>query len=281
MHIKFYDVNASFRMLTLTKISIYPVKSFRGNDLEEAVAEARGFRFDRRWMLIDSKNRFISQRECPRMAVLRAFPDEKGLKIVFPDGTEIAVNAPNSEAANEIVTIWDSEVPARIGDAQINTAISDFLGVECRLAYMPDETERKVDQRFGTENEVVSFADGFPYLIIGSQSLAELNRRLTEPMTMERFRPNLVFDGGEPFCEDKWRRIKIGEVIFRVVKPCARCVITTIDYTTGEIAGPEPLRTLAKFRRVGKGVNFGQNMIAETADRPVRIGDKISVLEYV
>lgn len=268
-------------MLTLTKISIYPVKSFRGNDLAEAVVEARGLRFDRRWMLIDSGNRFISQRECPRMAVLRAFPVENGLKIVFPDGKGISVNAPNAEAADEIVTIWESAVPARIADAQSNAAISDFLGFECRLAYMPDETERKVDQRFGQENEVVSFADGFPYLIIGNQSLAELNRRLTEPITMERFRPNLVFDGGEPFCEDMWRRIKIGDVIFRVVKPCARCLITTVDYTKGEIAGPEPLRTLAKFRRAGKGVNFGQNMIAETPGSAVRVGDKIDVLEFV
>ena len=266
-------------MLTLKKITVYPVKSFRGLDLASAVTERRGLRFDRRWMLIDRKNRFISQREFPQMAVLQAFPIRDGIRIVFPDGREYLNFLSESEATSETVTIWDSRVRGLISSGPINSALSEFIGTECRLVYMPDEVERNVDHEFGSENDIVSFADSFPYLMIGNESLDELNRRMATPLPMERFRPNLVFEGGEPFCEDGWWRIKIGDVNFRLVKPCVRCSVTTVDQTNGERVGPEPLRTLAEFRRVGKGVIFGQNMLAENPGQMIRVGDEIAVLE--
>lgn len=268
-------------MLNITNISIYPVKSLRGVELDHAAVQNRGLEGDRRWMLIDNNNRFISQRECPKMSTIRAVQVKDGLSLEFPDQTKIKVLFPDDSNDIEKVTIWNSTVEAALADENYNSFISNYLGTPCRLVYMPDWALRRVNPRFDSGNDIVSFADGYPFLIIGRTSLEELNKRLTEPVPMERFRPNLVFSGGEPFCEDNWSRIRIGEVVFRVVKPCERCVITTIDQNSGKPSGPEPLRTLATFRRSAGGtVLFGQNMIAENPGPVIKIGDEVEILEY-
>src|SRR5690606_28095292 len=130
--------------------------------------------------------------------------------------------------------------------------------------------ERPVDKKYAVNQETVSFADAMPYLIIGQRSLDDLNDKLQEPLPMNRFRPNLVFSGGEAFAEDSWERVRIGECTFKVTKPCARCVLTTVDQETGN-TGKEPLKTLATYRSVDKKVLFGQNMIALTTGT-VKIG---------
>ncbi|MBK9164216.1 MAG: MOSC domain-containing protein [Acidobacteria bacterium] len=184
----------------------------------------------------------------------------------------------------------------------MNEWFSEVLGRNCQLVLMPESTERHVSERFDRGDDLVSFADGYPLLLIGEGSLAELNRRIAAnstneadrvPLEMRRFRPNLVVSGTEPFEEDSWARIRVGEAIFRVVKPCARCAITTVDPDRGEFAGKEPLRTLASFRmakdvfpdkleELGMEPNyvlFGENLIPENPGVVIRVGDKLEVLE--
>lgn len=217
------------------------------------------------------------------MATIRATLASNGLRLHLPDGQEITVSIPDDNdrsVRTEKVSIWDSEVEAIVLVGRVNSLLSNYLGIQCRLAYMPDWSNRRVNPKYGSAQDSVSFADGYPYLIIGEESLMELNRRLVDPIPMTRFRPNLVFSGGEPFSEDKWRRIRVGKTVFRLVKPCARCVITTIDQESGIAMGPEPLRTLATFRRIGNAVLFGQNMVAENPGSEIRIGDPIEIIEF-
>lgn len=161
------------------------------------------------------------------------------------------------------ITIWRDTVLARdVGDPAA-AWLSAVLGMSCRLVQMPDSTERAVNPAYGAPGDIVSFADGYPFMLIGQASLDDLNARLASPVPMRRFRPNLVVAGAPPFAEDTWKRVRIGNMVFRVVKPCARCIIPTIDPEAGIFAGKEPLRTLATFRKVGSKVLFGQNLIAE------------------
>jgi uncharacterized protein YcbX len=158
------------------------------------------------------------------------------------------------------VQVWDDRCLARdLGDEPARW-FSSFLGEQVRLVFMPDETFRQIDVDYVPGIRRVSFADGFPLLLIGEGSLDELNRRLPKPVPMNRFRPNLVLAGSEPFAEDTWASVQIGAVGFDVLKPCSRCVATTVDHDTAE-AGKEPLRTLATFRKRGHGVYFGQNLL--------------------
>jgi uncharacterized protein YcbX len=150
-----------------------------------------------------------------------------------------------------------------------------MLGTNVRIVKMPDSTKRKVDPRYAVNKESVSFADGMPYLLIGQKSLDELNSKLDDAVPMNRFRPNIVFSGGDAFSEDTWGKIQIGEVDFQVVKPCARCVMVTVDQTTGDKAA-EPLKTLAEFRKEGNKILFGQNMVA-LSNGIIKVGDKLKL----
>lgn len=269
--------------MILSEINIYPIKSLKGISLNEAKIERRGLEFDRRWMLIDEKNKGFTQREFPKMATLSVEILENGLQI--SDGNErlfVPFEIENKKA--EKVTIWQSKCVAEIYEKSINDWFSERLQTNCRLAVMPEETRRKVNYLYAVQkDDHVSFADGYPFLLIGESSLDDLNSRLEKPLPMNRFRPNFVVSGTESFAEDSWKRIKIGENIFHIVKPCARCVITTIEQATGEKQGIEPLKTLATFRTPKRSLKpkilFGQNLIAENAGEFIKIGDKIEVLE--
>jgi uncharacterized protein YcbX len=173
----------------------------------------------------------------------------------------------------------------KVYDSAVNEWFSDVLGASVRLVYMPDETKRLAHAPYKIKaDDHVSFADGFPFLLIGEGSLEDLNSRLKEPVPMKRFRPNFVVAGTEPFAEDTWKRIRIGDTIFHVVKPCARCIIPTTDQDTGIRKSGEPLKTLAKYRTKKKRrtnkVLFGQNLIADEPGGVVKIGDEVEVLEY-
>ena len=267
----------------LSEINIYPIKSLAGISLKEARIERRGLEFDRRWMLIDENNKFLTQREFPKMATV-------GIEIL-PDGLQVSSNGDSLKcafeppgSAAETVKIWSSRCRAKIYESAVNEWFSDILQTNCKLAVMPEDTQRKVNYFYAVnKDDHVSFADGYPFLLIGENSLADLNSRLPEALPMNRFRPNFVVAGSEGFAEDGWKKIKIGEAIFHVVKPCARCVITTIDQAAGEKNGQEPLKTLAGFRipkrSIKKKILFGQNLIAEKAGAVLRVGDKIEVLE--
>jgi uncharacterized protein YcbX len=262
---------------TIQDIFIYPIKSLGGIRLTEAKVEERGFQFDRRWMLVDPKGVFLTQRTQTQMALLQVELGETGLIVFDKRNPEDTLQIPYNQISDQEieVEIWDDRVLATIVDPVLDTWFSDKLGMPCHLVIMQESTQRKVSPKYAVNDESVSFADGMPYLILGQESLNDLNSRLEKPVTMDRFRPNIVFSGGQSYVEDSWKKIRIGAVEFQVVKPCARCVLTTIDQETG-LQGKEPLKTLAGYRTIGNKVYFAQNMVAlETGT--IRIGDLIMV----
>jgi uncharacterized protein len=261
--------------LIIQDIFIYPIKSLGGIRVSEAVVEEKGFQHDRRWMLVDQKGMFISQRDFPQLALLAVRVEVNELVVFHKKDQEKAVKIPVDLASGPelMVTVWDDQVLAKTVDPSLDQFFSDFLGFRVRLVVMPENSRRKVDPRYALNGESVSFADGMPYLIIGQESLNDLNSRLEDPVTMDRFRPNLVFTGGVPYIEDSLREIKIGELDFQIVKPCARCVMTTVDQASG-IKGKEPLKTLASYRTFNNKVYFGQNVVALQSGK-IRVGDVI------
>jgi uncharacterized protein YcbX len=264
--------------LLIQDLYIYPIKSLAGIRLTEAKVEERGFEYDRRWMLIDKSGMFLSQRAFSVMALLRVTLDADSLSVYHISKPDDVLHIPFDLEGEEIssVTVWDDEMPARLVSAEFDAWFSDKLQMNARLVKMPLSTERKVDPRYAVNGESVSFADGMPYLLIGQESLEELNSRLEIPVPMNRFRPNIVFSGGDAFAEDSWGKIQIGKIDFQVVKPCARCVLTTVDQETG-IKSSEPLKTLSGYRKVGNKVLFGQNTVALSAG-VIKVGDEIKLV---
>jgi len=175
------------------------------------------------------------------------------------------------------VTIWRDRVTVADQGDLVSDWFSTYLGGSYRLVRMPDDVVRPVDQQYATRPEdQVNLADGYPILLISEESLADLNRRLGEPLPMNRFRPNIVINGAEiPYAEDEWSEVHIGEVTFHVVKSCARCVTTTTNQSTAE-RGAEPLRTLASYRQVPRGVLFGQNLI-HASPGCIKNGDSVAI----
>lgn len=271
-------------MLKLSEIWVYPVKSLGGIQLQESNVTDRGLELDRRWLLVDDSGRFLSQREYPELALFK--PEIAGdfLRIihrVLLESIDIPLRPVFSNAASKIeVTVWEDAIEA----FEVSQAITDWftklLGFSTRLVYMPDESKRKLDPDYTiTGDEITSFSDAYPFLIIGQSSLDDLNGRLETKVPMNRFRPNFVFTNGNAFQEDTWREFKIGAVSFMGVKPCDRCVMTTIDQEKGEVSGKDPLKTLAKYRNFGNKVLFGQNLIGLGLGT-VSVGDEISVLSH-
>ncbi len=269
--------------MNLSEINIYPIKSLGSVSLERSTVENRGLQFDRRWMLVDNRNQFLTQREFPKMAAVGVEITSDGLNILS-GGKSLEIPFETYSEETAIVKIWSSRCRAKIYEKSINDWFSDVLQTDCKLVLMPDETTRKVNYFYAVrQDDAVSFADGYPVLIAGEASLADLNSRLDAPVPMNRFRPNLVFSGADAFAEDGWKQIRIGAAIFHVVKPCGRCVMTTIDQTSGEKQGIEPLKTLASYRiprrSVKKKILFGQNLIAGNSGETLYTGDKIEVIE--
>lgn len=261
----------------LVGLNIHPVKSARALQVASAEAGRLGLRHDRRWLIVDENDRFVSQREDPRLGRITPEIGPDVLHLDAPHAPRLTVPLAPSDGPGRTVTIWDDRVEARSCGPEADAWISGLLGPGYRLVVMPNDTVRPVDPTYAASDDRVSFADGFPYLLTTTASLEELNRRAGTELTMARFRPNLVVDGTEPFAEDHWHRIRIGEVTFRVAKPCARCVITTLDPDTQE-AGPEPLRTLAGFRSRDGKVLFGENLLPDGTGT-VHVGDPVDVLE--
>ncbi len=236
---------------------------------------------DRRWMVVDARGRFLTQREQPRLALVAAQPIPSGLRLETAGASPLKVALPPPEGEQLPVVVWRDTVAAVPAGAAADAWLSAVLGIACRLVHMPDPGRaRPVDPAFGRPGDHVSFADGFPLLVTTAASLADLNRRLPGPVPMNRFRPNLVVDGGGAWDEDRWSRIRIGSVAFRIVKDCARCAVTTVDQDTAvRSADTEPLRTLATFRRKAGGrVIFGQNLVPEH-EGAVRVGDAVEVVD--
>ena len=276
-------------MLQLTQINIYPVKSLDGYSPTAALVEKRGLQHDRRWMLTDTEGVFMTQRTNGKMALLQAIIEDNALiirekqgdmnKITIPIDTVLKNDIDEATTLN--VKIWDDTVQAVRVSEEADVWLSAFLGKKCHLVTMPDTTDRRVDEGYNTGDDVVSFADGYPFLIIGEASMQELNTRLDTPLSIRRFRANFIFSGGQPFQEDDFKAFKIGDIDFMGVKNCARCVLITRDPDTGE-KGKEPLQTLNTYRQRDTKTLFGQNVLWqhrawEWAWQPeVKVGDSIS-----
>ncbi len=251
-------------MIQLTAIHIYPVKSLSGISLESSVVERRGLQYDRRWMLVDAQGVFVSQRQFPAM-VLIGTAIEPPFLVLFDrnnPGDRVAVPLDiRPDPVHEIaVEVWNEPCAGIPVSAEADLWLSSKLGAPLRLVGMPVTSIRPADERYAPEGHYVSFADGYPFLAISEESLADLNSRLAVPVPMDRFRPNLVFAGGTAYGEDLWSDFRIGDQLFRGVKPCARCMMTTIDQQTSA-QNAEPLRTLSTYRKQGNKVLFGQNVI--------------------
>ena len=270
-------------MLQLSEIWIYPVKSLGGIALQSAKVTDRGLEHDRRWLLVDDDGLFLTQRQFPELAIFKTAIDDSFLTITHQKQTseslQIKLNQSRFVVENKIkVTVWDDTIDAFEVSSYASAWFTERLGLSVRLVYMPDESHRKVDAVYSVSGaEINSFSDGYPFLIIGQSSLDDLNSRLKEPIPMNRFRPNFVFTAGEAYEEESWREMSIGGLPFFGVKPCGRCVITTIDQDLGIKSGKDPLLTLSKYRKAGKNVLFGQNLVGTQLGK-VSVGDEIKVL---
>lgn len=265
-------------ILQLSGLFIYPIKSLGGIAVRYARVTDRGLEHDRRWMLIDVNNRFISQREAPQMALLRPSLTASGLSVTYlpNDATLLIPYRPASTEFTE-VTVWDDTCRAQYVSADADAWFSQILEMPCRLVYMPDDTRRTVDPNYADGNKITSFSDAYPFLIIGEASLDDLSKRVGQTIPINRFRPNLVFSGGDAYAEDELAHFTISEIHFYGVKLCARCPIPGIDQETALI-GKEPLKTMAAYRRNANKVWLGQNLI-HSGDGVLHVGDAIQVLE--
>jgi hypothetical protein len=263
---------------TLASIHVYPLKSCAPLPLDAASVKRRGIAHDRRWLIVDADNRFITAREHPRLTLIRATVGDDGLHLAAPEMPPLRVGIPRADTSRITVTIWDDRVTPLPADARANAWISEFLGKPCTIVYMDESCVRATDPDWSAPGDEVSFADGYPLLLISQTAVDHLNERLQTPVPALRFRPNLLMEGTEPHAEDGWKRIRIGDIEFDVVKPCIRCIFTTVDFLTGAFdPSGEPLRTLIKYRRTPKGVAFGQNLIPR-GDGVLRVGDPVTVL---
>jgi uncharacterized protein len=262
--------------LRLSGLKVYPIKSARGIPLQQWEVDEFGLQYDRRWMVVDQAGELISQRSHPRIALVVPSLHDGVLRVDAPGmpTLELPTNPPPTVVTR--VTVWDDSCAATwLGERAVRW-FSGFLGVSASLVHMHGETVRPADPAYAAAGSRVSFADGFPFLILSDESLADLNRRLSVPLPMNRFRPNLVIAGAEPYEEDRWDTIEIGGIRLQVVKPCARCIVTTTDQTTTE-RGKEPLRTLATYRKVNGKVMFGQNAVHSGTGK-LRVGDPVRVM---
>ena len=258
----------------------YPVKSLRGHALDHAELEGCGIASDRRWMVVDARNRFLTRREVPGMALVDVAVTDGGLLLGHARLGQCAAVVPPADTPVVEAVVWRDTLPVRFGNPQADAFLSEALGRPVRLARQFDAESRPVHSSHAQDGDHVSLADGFPLLVTTEASLAALNDRLPAPVTMARFRPNLVIAGAEPWAENRWRRIRVGEAVLRLTKPCSRCVIVTQQPDTGERHdGNEPLATLRAMGRVSSAaVLFGENAIPERLGT-VRIGDGVEVLE--
>jgi uncharacterized protein YcbX len=272
---------------TLESLHFYPVKALAGVASDELLVERWGPAGDRRWMLVAPDGRRLSQREHPRLALARAEPaadGPDGLRVTAPGREPLTVAVPPADHGTVEVTLYGDRLSVVPAGEQADAWFSEYLGTTVRLVYLDaPEKRRPIDPAYAHEGETVSLADAFPLLVTTVSSLDALNSLIAQgdhadegPLPMNRFRPNLVVRGSAPWAEDDWKRLRVGEVVFRVVKPCGRCVVTTTDQGTGE-RGKEPLRTLARHRRSGDQLIFGQNLVPEHTGR-VRSGDSVEVL---
>ena len=261
--------------LTLSGLNVYPIKSAAGIAAQSWDVDEFGLRYDRRWMIVDEHGEHVTQREAPRLALVQPSIVGDRLRISAPDRAPMDVPLEPTAIVNTTAVVWREACAAHWMGERAATWFSELLGQPCSLVYMPASTRRPADPTYAPPGVRVSFADAFPFLLISEESLTDLNNRLGAPVPMNRFRPNLIIAGGEPYVEDRLATFTIGALAFERVKPCDRCVVTTIDQATTE-RGQEPLRTIATYRKVEDKVFFGQNVVHHMTGR-LHIGEPVRV----
>ena len=265
--------------ITVSQLWIYPVKGLKGIALERARCTDRGLENDRRFMVVDADGRFMSQREHPRMATVWTDIQDGALALSAPDRPDCEVPLIPKGDANARVVVWRSTVDAVHVSPDADAWLADYLETPCRLVYMPQASRRLSNPEYAGEDKLVSFADGYAYLVIGEASLADLNARLAArgagALPMNRFRPSIVVSGSPAYAEDGWGDVSVGGAVLRGAKPCGRCEVTTTDQSTGERRGPEPLATLSTYRESSEfGVMFGMNYVT-VREGGIAVGDTV------
>jgi uncharacterized protein YcbX len=260
------------RNLLVTHLFVYPVKGLSGVAIHTSFVTIRGLKYDRRWMLIDEHHQFISQRSFPNLCLFKVGMGNEGFRVTY---NSKSITIPPEIGHGDLLTVkvWGDEVRALKASDEVNDFFSQQLNFKCSLVYMPDNSNRWVDKNFVLNDTPVSFADGYPILMIGAESLNLLNSKLIEHIEIDRFRPNIVFEGGDAHMEDTLKKFTIADVDFKGIKPCARCQVPGINQQTG-IVSKEPTRTLASYRNFDHKINFGQNIIVMN-EGEIRVGDKI------
>lgn len=256
----------------VARLFIYPVKSFGGFEVDHYEVDQLGPRLDRRWMVLDRTGAFQTQRWRRRMALVSATLAGDGCVRLSADGMPALTVPPGGGAPREVV-VWKDSCIAEACGAEVDQWLSTYFGEPCRMVFFPETSPRPIRLRADEAIGRVAFADAYPFLLLSEASLEELNARLPDPVPVDRFRPNIVVRGVEPYAEDAWDAFTIGAMPFVVTKRCVRCVLTTIDQQTAE-AGAEPLRTLATYRRTPDGVVFGVNLAHRSAG-VLTVGDAV------
>ncbi|MBC7936869.1 MAG: MOSC domain-containing protein [Rhizobacter sp.] len=267
-------------MTRISAIYIYPIKSLGGIELNASAITRRGLEHDRRWMLVDEKNEFLTQRAYPQMALLKTAINIDSIIVYHCNKPEDVIKLPLYPAAKETITVrvWDDYCEAQYAAEAINKWFTQKLGIGCKAVYMPDESKRKLDPDYALSAEdITSFSDGYPILLVSEASLEDLNSKLQIAVPMDRFRPNIVITGTNAFAEDTMKHFTINHSNFYGVKLCGRCAVTTTNQQTGE-RGKEPLKTLASYRTINNKVCFGQNIICESGGK-ISVGDEIIIIE--
>lgn len=263
--------------MVLTSLTYYPIKACRGFSVSEALMERMGLKYDRRMMVVTPEGKFLTQREHPRLALVTPELQSEMLTLRAPDFDSLRLPV-RAAGTPWPVEIWKSKGVQSIDQGEDAAQwFSDWLGHPARLVHFAEGYQRRVSSEYAVNgDDHTGFADGYPILLTSEESLNDLNGRLESPVPMNRFRPNIVVRACKPFAEDDWSRIRIADVELAIVKPCARCVVTTIDKET-LARSKEPLKTLGKYRKHALGAIFGQNAIPLNAGR-LEVGMRVEVL---
>ena len=270
--------------IKISQLWTYPIKSLPGVRLKQSRLLAKGLEYDRSWMLVDSDNHFISQRQYPQLALISVSIEDYGIRVSFKEMPALIIPWVNTEIESLEpiqVTVWNDSCDALHINTAIDNWFSEVLEFDCQLVYLPEESERLVDKDYAFKGEQTRFSDGFPLLLISEESLQDLNTRLSskneKPLSMKNFRPNIVVSGCSAYDEDSWTQFTINQSVFTISKPCSRCIITTIDPNTAEKSKTgEPLKTLRLYRKKENKVYFGQNVLFKSQQSEIlTAGDRL------
>jgi uncharacterized protein YcbX len=265
-------------MISISELYIYPVKSLAGIQLTESKLTPFGFEHDRRWMIVDSDGKFISQREMAKMACIKTNIINDHL-VLTHDDSEIKVPIVDSQSKQLKVTVWKDSFDAKHVSQEVDDWLTEILAKKCQLVYMQEDVKRQIDLDFAPSGHNVSFADAFPILVISQASLDDLNSRLDNHVDINRFRANMIVSGVSPFAEDDWASISINGIGYQAIKKCSRCIMPSINQETGRQDNVKMLAVLNGYRRIDNKIKFGQNLIYKNIEtinlQSISCGDEI------